>query len=194
MAAELPSPVSRTATENLRHERRRHRPDDHSPPPTDDFEPAWSPDGTKIAFASNRDGNHEIYVMNADGTEPDEAHQHPRIRLRTDVVARRHEDRLHQSAEWRQPGDLNPEIYIMNSDGAGLRRVTVNPGFTDADPPGRRADPALRSRTTTTKRGQQHLHDQTRWHRASQADERPGVRRHARLGPHDPSRSEALAG
>ena len=28
-------------------------------------DPAWSPDGTKIAFASDRDGNYEIYVMNA---------------------------------------------------------------------------------------------------------------------------------
>ena len=31
-------------------------------------EPAWSPDGTKIAFASRRDGKSHIYVMNADGT------------------------------------------------------------------------------------------------------------------------------
>ena len=31
-------------------------------------EPAWSPDGSKIAFASTRDGNQEVYVMNADGT------------------------------------------------------------------------------------------------------------------------------
>jgi Tol biopolymer transport system component len=30
--------------------------------------PAWSPGGTKIAFTSDRDGNYEIYVMNADGT------------------------------------------------------------------------------------------------------------------------------
>ncbi len=30
--------------------------------------PAWSPDGTRIAFKSDRDGNDEIYVMNADGT------------------------------------------------------------------------------------------------------------------------------
>ena len=31
-------------------------------------EPAWSPDGTKIAFSSRRNENFDIYVMNADGT------------------------------------------------------------------------------------------------------------------------------
>jgi Tol biopolymer transport system component len=31
--------------------------------------PDWSPDEAKIAFASNRDGNAEIYVMNTDGTD-----------------------------------------------------------------------------------------------------------------------------
>jgi Tol biopolymer transport system component len=31
-------------------------------------EPAWSPDGTKIAFASMRDGTPHIYAMDADGT------------------------------------------------------------------------------------------------------------------------------
>ena len=35
---------------------------------TDDY-PVWSPDGTRIAFYSNRDGNDEIYVMNTDGTD-----------------------------------------------------------------------------------------------------------------------------
>ena len=36
---------------------------------TQDLEPAWSPDGEKIAFTSNRDGNIRLYTMNADGTE-----------------------------------------------------------------------------------------------------------------------------
>jgi Tol biopolymer transport system component len=33
----------------------------------DEF-PAWSPDGTNIAFGSNRSGNYEIYTINEDGT------------------------------------------------------------------------------------------------------------------------------
>jgi len=33
-----------------------------------DSYPAWSPDGKKIAFASNRDGNYEIYIMTPDGS------------------------------------------------------------------------------------------------------------------------------
>jgi Tol biopolymer transport system component len=39
-----------------------------TPESYDNTDPAWSPDGSKIAFVSTRDGNEEIYVMNADGS------------------------------------------------------------------------------------------------------------------------------
>ena len=35
-----------------------------------DRSPDWSPDGSRIAFSSDRDGDYEIYVMDADGTNP----------------------------------------------------------------------------------------------------------------------------
>jgi TolB protein len=46
-------------------------------------QPAWSPDGTKLAFVSGRDGTPHVYVMNADGTgtrrltNSDQEDEHP---------------------------------------------------------------------------------------------------------------------
>ena len=37
---------------------------------SDDDDPAWSPDGRWIAFKSERDGDTQVYVMNADGADP----------------------------------------------------------------------------------------------------------------------------
>jgi dipeptidyl aminopeptidase/acylaminoacyl peptidase len=43
-------------------------PNDPTAPSHDSLNPAWSPDGSRIAFDSTRDGNREVYVINADGT------------------------------------------------------------------------------------------------------------------------------
>jgi dipeptidyl aminopeptidase/acylaminoacyl peptidase len=45
--------------------------------PYSELTPTWSPDGTRIAFASDQDGNFEIYVMQADGTQPVRLTNHP---------------------------------------------------------------------------------------------------------------------
>lgn len=44
---------------------------------TSEVAPAWSPDGTRIAYVAYRDGNAEIYVMNADGSGQVNVSNHP---------------------------------------------------------------------------------------------------------------------
>ena len=46
--------------------------------PNSDWFPSWSPDGKRIAFASDRDGNfnYEIYVMDTDGGNPQKLTAH----------------------------------------------------------------------------------------------------------------------
>ena len=46
-----------------------------------DLGPAFSPDGTKIAFMSDRDGNFEIYAMDANGQNPTNLTDNPAIEL-----------------------------------------------------------------------------------------------------------------
>ena len=89
--------------------------------------PALAMNG-KIAFTSLRDGNAEIYVMNADGSS---------------------QTRLTNGSDWDQYPSWSPDgsriafqstrddisgIFVMNADGSGLRRVTFTTGGTDYDP------------------------------------------------------------
>ena len=50
----------------------------------DDYDPAWSPDGKRIAFTSNRDGNNEIYSMSASGANPTNRTTNPAVDWRPD--------------------------------------------------------------------------------------------------------------
>jgi Tol biopolymer transport system component len=91
-----------------------------------DWGPVWSPDGTKIAFVSNRGGG-EIYVMNADGSNQTNLTNNPAF---------------DSQPAWSPDGtriaflserDGNREIYVMNADGSNQTRLTNNPD-DDYDP------------------------------------------------------------
>ena len=88
----------------------------------DDGSPAWSPDGQRIAFNSNRDGNYEIYVMNADGSGLTRLTHHDA----DDYAPAWSPDgqRIAFDSDREENGEINGEIYVMNADGSGLTRLT----------------------------------------------------------------------
>ncbi len=79
--------------------------------------PSWSPDGSRIAFTSSRDGNDEIYVMNADGS----ALTRLTNNSATDIEPAWSPDGS-RIAFVRGSGPSS-ELYVMNADGSGQTRV-----------------------------------------------------------------------
>jgi Tol biopolymer transport system component len=105
--------------------------------PALDHDPAWSPEGSKLAFTSTRgapvDANsYDIYITNADGTgEP--------IRITNQPGNESHliwspdgSKLLYVSTAdtpaFPNPGG-DPEIYVMNPDGMGVSRLTDNTAY-----------------------------------------------------------------
>lgn len=92
-------------------------------PALDTF-PAWSPDGSRIAFASNRDNATNIYVMNADGTE---------VTKVTDVTAK---DKAYcQCPSWSPDGESiayqrragnESQLYTVNMECGRVRHIADN--------------------------------------------------------------------
>jgi Tol biopolymer transport system component len=92
------------------------------------IQPAWSPDGTKIAFATKRDGNYEIYTMDTGGGNL--------LRLTNDPG----ED---GQPAWSPDGSKiafasdrsgNADLYVMNAaDGSNVVDLTSN-AATDLGP------------------------------------------------------------
>ena len=88
--------------------------------PGSDVSPNWSPDGRSIAFASNRDGNYEIYVMNADGSDQ------RRLTRNLDIDLDPAWSPDGRSMAFTTNRDGNYEIYVMNADGSSQTRLTTN--------------------------------------------------------------------
>ena len=81
-----------------------------------DTDPVWSPDGQRILFSSNRDGNYEIYSMDADGQN--------QVRLTNDPG---NDYDPSQAVDGRivfsSNRDGNSEIYIMNETGGEVQKL-----------------------------------------------------------------------
>src|SRR5213594_2597290 len=91
-------------------------------PPTDTAsanDPAFSADGSRIAFVTQRDGNPEIYVMNADGTGVTRVTNDPQVDGRPTFTADGQSIVFHSS---RPAG--KQEIWAVNLDGTGLTQLT----------------------------------------------------------------------
>jgi TolB protein len=90
------------------------------------FAPSFSPDGQKVAFASNRSGNMDIWVANADGTGVQ--------RLTTTRAAETAPcwSPTGQEIAFTSSRTGTPQLWVMGADGLNVRRLTTVGNYNDA--------------------------------------------------------------
>ncbi len=84
----------------------------------------FSPDGRSIAFHSTRSGSEEIWICNADGSNP---RQLTSMNGPQTGNARWSPDGKTIVFDSRKEGSA--DLYLINPDGSSLRRLTSDPGF-----------------------------------------------------------------
>jgi TolB protein len=90
--------------------------------PAEDRTPKWSPDGKRIAYASQLGDNEDVWIVNADGTGARNVTRHPA----TDSHPSWSPDgRSLVFCSTRGDGE-NDDIYSIGVDGTGLVRLTDN--------------------------------------------------------------------
>ena len=94
-----------------------------------DRSPAWTHDGTRIAFVSDRDGTSDIYLMDPDGSNATRLTNSSLIEF--ELVYSPDGSKLAFAAITSQ-GASDANIYVMNADGTGLTQLTST--STDAHP------------------------------------------------------------
>ena len=85
--------------------------------PAGGWSPSWSPDGSRIAFLSARDGNYGIYVMNTDGSDQ--------------TLLANYRGLPSQFPSWSPDGQRiafwsGLGVYVIDSDGSNQTRILTN--------------------------------------------------------------------
>lgn len=94
-----------------------------------DLSPMYSPDGRRIAFESNRDGNTEIYVMNADGSNQRNVSNFPGAADHGPVWSPDGRQIMFYS---NRTG--NWDIFVMSADGQNVINLTNTPDVDEQEP------------------------------------------------------------
>ncbi len=89
--------------------------------------PTCSPDGSEIAFSTLRDGNGEIYVMRADGSNQRNLTNSPFAEFQPSWSPDGSQILFYSDRD-----DGGNHIYVMSSDGSNVKRLTTSGSNVDA--------------------------------------------------------------